>query len=312
MVGFATAKVLDQPWENRAPYFSADDMFAYEIRGRESADAASKAWSKFIDNIGEQASFGETIGEMREAVGMMSSRGRQLYGFAKAINRLDFHNAVGYLRIDPKEALGLERRLRDRWSKDRDKAGLWLEVHFGWVPLVQDIQNGISILSRQPRPKIAKGRGSCDIDEIYVSDDLRREIHGSIDVEYRMDVSVSNENAHMLAQMGLVNPIALLWNLTRLSFLFDWFVNVGSWLNSWTDLAGMDLLNPATTEFQLLQGNVKDGDRRSGTFIAASTRRTPGLGRPSLHVRKLKLPSVSRAATAISLLIQALPHVKHQ
>jgi hypothetical protein len=308
-VGASTHTILDgQP--TRSPLFDASDYPAYEFRSRELNDAKDKAWSKFISSLGDQASAGETIGEMKQTVGMMASRGHQLYGFARAINRLDFHNAVGYLKIDPKEALGIERRLRDRWSKDRDKANLWLEVHFGWMPLVQDIQNGLTILSGSPRPKVAVGRGTADIREEYHNGDSHRIILGSVHAEYRMDVSISNENTHMLAQLGLVNPIALAWNLTRLSFVFDWFVNVNSWLNSWTDLCGVDVVNPATTEFQLLQGTWQDGDRRYGTFVAASTRRSPTLERPELHVRKLKLPSVTRAATAISLLVQALPHVR--
>ena len=48
----------------------------------------------------------------------------------------------------------------------------------------------------------------------------------------------------MLSQLGLTDPLGIAWELTRLSFVADWFVPIGAWLQArsadtgWTFVQG--------------------------------------------------------------------------
>lgn len=47
----------------------------------------------------------------------------------------------------------------------------------------------------------------------------------------------------LLASLGLLNPPSLLWETRPLSFVLDWFIPIGPWLQSMTADAGWDFLS---------------------------------------------------------------------
>jgi hypothetical protein len=125
-------------------------------------------------------------------------------------------------------------------------------------------------------------------------------------------VRLSNSDALLANQMGFVNPLSVAWEVVPWSFLVDWVVNVGDVINSLTDLVGLELEDVYITRFQLhkrqIYAKYYTGPSWTGRYESCSVGRgsvgvLPG---PKLVFNPPERLSLSRAATAISLLLQRL------
>jgi hypothetical protein len=306
-------RVGDSKSNMQGPFIglAADSEIMYAIDGALEQDALDKAWAKFVEEVGSQASFGATLAEMGQAIDMISARALQLLRFMRALHRLDFHSAAGYLRLNSNEAIyGAGKTMKKKWNQTHNMGDVWLEVHFGWAPLASDIYNGCNILQQPIRPKsVTAGASASSFSRTGSQPNITSFIQTKVAVRYRADVKAENENLNMLSRLGVINPVALVWEIIPFSFVVDWFVNVGAFINSYSDLAGIEIRNPSTTTFQVCSGSWtwSDAGGHSSSTTCHHLERVQALVRPGLHVRSLKLPSISRAATSISLLTQALP-----
>ena len=70
---------------------------------------------------------------------------------------------------------------------------------------------------------------------------------------------ISSPNSLKANQLGLVNPASVAWELIPFSFLVDWFLPVGKFLESYTDTVGMQL------------DNIQRMERREANHIYVST-----------------------------------------
>lgn len=277
--------------------------------GQALAEAASKAWSKFVDDISVQAEIGNSLAEGKQALGMVSSRLLQVAKFAKHLNRFEFEKA--------RKALDLSRKqTKDIWSRDRTSANLFLECHFGWSPLVSDIYSGMEVLTSEFKPHVATGRGTGSVTRKY-SEPPPMWGYGSTwnytcRRKYSAEVSVSNPNVALANQLGLLNPIATLWELVPYSFVVDWFTNVGQILSSWSDLFGYNIVNPSTTTLTTVSmtGHYAWNYPRNESGTGMSIDRTLSLIKPTPYIRPFRGLSAMRGITAAALLMQKMPNRK--
>jgi hypothetical protein len=65
---------------------------------------------------------------------------------------------------------------------------------------------------------------------------------------------VSNPELLLASSLGLANPFALAWELTPLSFVLDWFVSVGDFLNGLGATLGCDFVGGYETHFVRTNG----------------------------------------------------------
>jgi hypothetical protein len=78
--------------------------------------------------------------------------------------------------------------------------------------------------------------------------------------EVGMTGFVVDELAHRLAQFGLNNPASILYESAPLTFIADYFVDLGSWLKSLGAAYGMEFRSGYTTEYvEWLATNTDDG-----------------------------------------------------
>jgi hypothetical protein len=54
-------------------------------------------------------------------------------------------------------------------------------------------------------------------------------------------VKLSNPNLALASALGLANPVAIAWELIPFSFVVDRFVDVGSYLNSYSETFGWEI-----------------------------------------------------------------------
>lgn len=279
--------------------------------------AMDVARKRFNTAVGEAASWLVTLAQSRQAMDMLTGRLLQMVRFTKALKRLDFSGAAQQLLAKhDQDGWTQYRKTKGRLVKRSDKrlADHFLEYHWGWKPIVQDIYTSIDILQREIEPQ-----------RICVQGTFRGQRSGSGNAivgtrvstsvcRIGADVTVSNPNLYLANQLGLVNPASALFDLIKWSYLLDWFVNVSEFLNSFTEYAGLSLTNQFYTR----------GYRESLSFVWPE--QSPGgfttkgsgesfkveriLGAPpsvSLKIRKPWRLSAARAAAASSVLVQMMP-----
>lgn len=309
--------------------------------GMTTADPATleKAYAEFRDKA---VNFGPNlavdIAEGRQTVTMIAKNAAQLLSFGRNLRALNFPaalHALGFETISSHTLRrtwqatvrreGIDRRVRLK-RQAKSFADNYLQVHFGWEPLVKDIYQGLESLTTInyiDMPKHVVGKAITRNTVVHSAPTISKGTFGQtvgypwFKVKLGGDVWVDNPNSLLLNQWGLVNPAVVLWELVPFSFVVDWFVNVGSVLQSYTDFVGLRIVNPYTTFMNCREHQtwycdyadyirpplVTQGYRR---FTNVYMARTQGLLKPSIALRQLKLPSVTRGLTAVSLLTQFL------
>ncbi len=277
--------------------------------------ASNKALSRLMTKIRDDstASAAVTLAEWHRSHDMIVTRGTQLLNVAKSIRALrrgDVRHLGGF-------SLNVPSGFR---PKSKGAANLWLEYHFGWSPLVQDIYNAVKVLSAEPPSNRvrATGRWLEPIDQTQGSNPVYRRI-GTYECKTLCgaEVYVSNPNMALANQLGFINPATVAWELVPFSFLVDWFLPVGRFLESFSDLLGYSVHYPFTSTKRTVLTNL----RITGT--GADTGRVTDYANSCCSVnRSLSLPtyklrtipfkgfSAARGATAIALLVQQFLSMK--
>jgi hypothetical protein len=126
---------------------------------------------------------------------------------------------------------------------------------------------------------------------------------------------VSGPAIAQASELGLTNPAILAWELIPFSFVADWFIPIGSWLEAQTALLGITLSDSSITRTEKYQytvrGNYLPKDTNADTYSVTQgyntghrtvKHRVVGVV-PPLHPPRWKNPlSVKHALSALALL----------
>lgn len=280
----------------------AVDSFAFDTTYTGSPlrnQVENAALDKFTKALGEAAALGVDFAERRQSIDMIVKRTTQLIGFVRALKKGDFRTAGRHLGVDHQP-----KRVRP----GKQLANNYLEYHFGWEPLVKDIYSAVDVLQGGVPPARVKGKA---VRSVNIDLDLNPNPHykhfWTHSVCIGAEVAVTNPNLWLANQLGLINPAVVAWELVPFSFVVDWFIPVGNFLQSFTTTAGLNVQRQFTTHKVVLIDYFKVVGGNAEMRRVFSLNRLSSL--PSYHLilpSSIGLPSVSRAATAVSLLIQQL------
>ena len=148
-----------------------------------------------------------------------------------------------------KRAVKLASRA-DRKSVIDEFNQLWLEARYGWRPLVYDVQSLMSLLKDKADNELASKSAQLAVnlsaEESSVLD------NGNIRYERtvtRTGTATYHAKVYYKDHMSAIgaNPIITAYELTRFSFVMDWFINVGSWLQAMSPREGYTELGISTS-----------------------------------------------------------------
>lgn len=116
----------------------------------------------------------------------------------------------------------------------KDLAGRWLELQYGWLPLLKDVyesQKAFELLTRGPRrlrfsASISK-KGTFDSScapPLYIGD---ASYVATRRITYEMTEDLSTYRS-----LGLTDPLSVAWELLPYSFVIDWFIPIGTYLEN--------------------------------------------------------------------------------
>lgn len=125
---------------------------------------------------------------------------------------------------------GLPRRK----FRGTDVPSLWLELQYGWKPLIGDVYAGMQYIASKtsgPRVFAFDARKTVHLSKDVSNSPPTYSIisDGSVTRLYRV---VYTEVLSEARSLGLLNPASVLWEKTPWSFVVDWFVPVGTYLDT--------------------------------------------------------------------------------
>lgn len=268
---------------------------AYLISSAQYSALYNKLYAKFMSKVkGSEAQLGATMGEYK-------SSSRMIYGRADSILRFT-------------------TSLRKRWTRKRrrkkfrerfpDFANYWLEYSFGWAPMLGDIYNGYKRMCSKPKNESFRSRVKHEQETGEGTAGVVHSGYYTYVLRLKADVEITNPNTALLADLGLLNPAAIAWELTPWSFVADWMFDIGGFLNSWSDGFGREFLNDSISSLQ--KGfTLQTWDNCTGSSSCESvfyTRLGAGLTLPlpNLDVLNNIGSNLKRAANALALTVQLI------
>lgn len=283
------------PWNSyvsRDSWNSRDDV--------PSADLMARA--KLSEGI---SSFGESLFSLKETGAMVLKRGRQLSQMARDLSRGNWRGLESQLHNVPGSVkhLPVSRRLADGW----------LELQFGWLPLVNDVYAAVdayrhksvsgqqvSSYARTGIPVKLPKRNSPNFGFDYTGN--FRNYRGVASVKYYG--VVSNPALYTLNQLGLANPLKLAWDLLPFSFVVDWFMPIGQIL---AYLSGGLGLSQMTAVSVSESGRCSTWDGGGGSSVSLSVNRKVFTPRPIPDLTKVSPRSLGiwHAITGATLVRQS-------
>lgn len=181
----------------------------------------------------QDVNIGQALAERKLTADLVSSSLLKIARSARALRR-------GRLQQAARE-LGVSKRL----YKDASFFNNWLELQYGWKPLLSDIHGSVTALSDKEvardglaivtvkataRDNLVLSRSFSQPagDRAFVYRFNERE-------EYLTSVSLtftkSNPALASAAQLGLTNPAQIAWELVPFSFVVDWALPIGDFLS---------------------------------------------------------------------------------
>lgn len=195
----------------------------------------------------QKVNYGEALAEARKTIAHLGSTARTLLRSILYARKGKWGKVLKELRIDK----------RHRFKSGKEASGRWLELQFGWTPLMSDIKGTMELLQTGFRTKdytfsavrqIRTPLTGRDVMSPIVDNPFNR-IDGSgfRVTKVKVYAKVRDDDVHALTQIGLTDPLQVAWALVPFSFVIDWFLPVGSILEALGAAKGLEFVSGTRT-----------------------------------------------------------------
>lgn len=280
----------------------------------------NRAYEKLKGKVSNSAGWAETIAQASSARDMFNLRANQVWSIVRFLGG----------RGKPPASLvngPMSQKDLNAIQKAKKPSSTFLEVEYGWRPLISDIASSIQIMCSDPGAQVHSASASSswqDLVTSYTGDGYGtytrfvEKVRCDLRVRMGAEFVVSNPNLFLASRLGLIDP-ALPWKLIPYSFVVDWFINVEQVASSISDWFGLSVSKPYTTvtakafrEENHASANksliVSGFDTSNGYVenVGVEVNRTLGLTGPVLTVKPFRGFSIERGLQAIALVITGL------
>lgn len=214
------------------------------------------------------------LAEGKETVNMVASNTVLILKAIAALKRKQFKQAALILAGARRLSRKNRRRLRNHRFREKYSAnGLdilsnrWLELQYGWLPLISDIKAAVDLFTKLQKPDrrpLYSVQRNLNWSESIEGEIPNGTYSGRINRSMKMKIfyTITDYNRVIQSQLGLTNPLLILWEKRPFSFVVDWLVPIGPWLDSLTATQGTSFFSGYYTVFE--ETNVRvQYDRRS-------------------------------------------------
>lgn len=252
---------VDNPFTNDVPSFLTYSNWA----SAKSTAMRNASLAAMYDKMAAmEVGLGETLAEGRQTLDMVVQAAERLAAAGRDVRRGRFSSAA--------RRLGLTRVPRGT-SKSKGFASNWLAYRYGWMPVYLQVYGSMVVLFehfRRPDIKmvnasvkdtLSASKGSNFDAGAYSLDSRKANYKVDSSMRWRVThertctmyarsgcvVRFTDHYATTATSLGITDPLLVAWELVPLSFVADWFLNVGSVLGQFGAKIGKEILTTYQT-----------------------------------------------------------------
>lgn len=239
------------------PFSASDPAMSWD-----SSKVMSTVLYKLARRVKDQkANLALAAAQFRKTCGTVSDVASRIASAIRDTKRGDLGGAVGTLLGGRRGGGGSDSGGGRGGKKPRvppnsgSVASDWLAIQYGWKPLLSDVYGACEELARvvtyrepaktitasasstSPFSEVLTWQNGSGSGPVYLS---RGSL--SVSVKAHIEYSVGSQLAQTAASTGVSNPYALAWELLPWSFVADWFIPVGAYLESFDYDNGLEFL----------------------------------------------------------------------
>lgn len=221
---------------------------------------SSVAYNRAIKGISRKtksdiSNIAVTLVQWKQLDSLINGNVRKIISSVNAVRKFQFSRASDILFS------GRPSRFRRPPSRTRSLASNWLEFQYGWKPLLSDIEGALEAFALKARAQdqIISVRAVGSHEE-SLSTPIYTPIFGSyatvtpkrisnirIERKHRCIIGLryklTDVDRAFIQQLGFTNPLLLTWELIPFSFVVDWFVPIGSYLEGISSFQGLEFVD---------------------------------------------------------------------
>lgn len=293
-------------WKERRDGFIPGETTNFEPRGIVSSDRSRIADEALLASLqdlkNQKVNIGVTLAEGKETVGLFLDASKRLGTSYRAFKRGDIKgglDALGNSRDSERILRDLERIRRRRRGQPRKNnfsaSSDVLAAQLGWKPLLGDVYNYAELLaSRAHDPVRVKSitsrshrwSGRIGPPEYWNGVDAHRREFGIHTVKYVYYFKGDRGVVPTLASLGLTNPISWLYELTALSFVVDYVIKIGDFIDALDATLGLTFEKGCKTTFEKCRVRY----RCVGSGVVGSEQTYMNSSASKLHVDVVRTP----------------------
>lgn len=171
---------------------------------------------------GSSFNAGVAIAESREALVMITQAATKI---AKSL----LYAKRGRFDLSAKALFGDNPEVLKRHKSARN----YLELQYGWLPLLMDVKEGAEFLAHNfatPQKLVVRARRKIPSTIKPDNPTLYRATKSSAFVSKEIKAILTEKDT--VALSGLLDPLSVAWELVPFSFVADWFIPIGNYLQA--------------------------------------------------------------------------------
>jgi len=248
-IGTSIGRFYAQP--TTAGWFTASEMEAVN----------QKAISNLLSRIKDQkVNLVQMFAERAQTAELFAQTAKRIASCMHALRSGDFLRAARDLGLP-----GLSQRTLKRMNKRRRNgtadglANNWLELQYGWQPLLQDCYGSAELIAQKQvreifartnaKSTLKRDRQWYDPAILQPTQKIFRSDNVQFTVKYGVVYGTTDDGIKTMSQIGLLNPATIAWELMPWSFVVDWFIPFGNYVNSWDSTVGLQFKKGFKTTF---------------------------------------------------------------
>lgn len=232
------------------------------IPGSQKDSAINRNKQKLLLKLKDQkVNLVQAVAERAQTANLLASTANRIAASFFYIRRGNFRAAANQLGVVLPQRK--RKRMTKRWLSGQTTSlgNNWLELQYGWVPLLSDCYGAAEHLAaRQFEKEIMETKATTVLERstnrsawsgsVKFPGRVFQETQVFWQVQHLVRYQVSSSRVHELSQLGITNPALIAWELTPYSFVVDWFIPIGNWISSWDATLGLTFLDGLQTVFQ--------------------------------------------------------------
>lgn len=188
---------------------------------------------------------GNFLAESRQTIGMVANSARTI---AKQVHNFRRKSPLGWASVLKYQHGNLPK------SKWPCIPSAWLELQYGWIPLMSDIRGALFHLSRRSRfdLPIVTVKSTGRSEDVITTGNIGCRAFSAVykhnyivkqQVKVTLSYGMADPGLAELSSLGLINPLEIVWEVIPYSFVVDWFLPVGGWLSALTADVGYSFVS---------------------------------------------------------------------